>query len=62
RQEYIEDGTQTALETISGELSVPVESIAGLDDVVRCIKNDPKYHEILTELTNYQHAHCRVVE
>ena len=62
RQEYIEDGTQTALETISGELSVPVESIAGLDDVVRCIKNDPKYHEILTELTNYQHAHCRVIE
>ena len=62
RQEYVEERSVTALENISSELSVPVESIAGLDDVVRCIKSDSEYRETLAELTNYQRAHCQVSE
>ncbi|MEE3279350.1 MAG: orotate phosphoribosyltransferase [Pseudomonadota bacterium] len=62
RQEYVEEGIQTATESISSELSVPVESIVGLNDVVRCIENHPEYREALKELASYQQAHCRVIE
>lgn len=62
RQEYVEEGSLTVLESISRELSVPVESIAGLNDVVRCIKSDPEYQHTLAQLTRYQQAHCQVLE
>ena len=62
RQEYVEEGSLTVLESISRELSVPVESIAGLNDVVRCIKSDPEYRHTLAQLTRYQQAHCQVLE
>ena len=62
RQEFVEDGSRTAVESVSERLSVPVESIAGLSDVVRCIQNDPGYRDTLRKLTSYQRAHCQVFE
>ena len=62
RQEFVEEGSRTAVESVSERLAVPVESIAGLSDVVRCIQNDPGYGDTLKELTSYQRAHCQVFE
>ena len=62
RQEFVEDGSRTAVESVSERLAVPVESIAGLSDVVRCIQNDPGYRDTLRKLTSYQRAHCQVFE
>ena len=62
RQEFVEEGSRTAVESVSARLAVPVESIAGLSDVVRCIQNDPGYRDTLRKLTSYQRAHCQVFE
>lgn len=62
RQEFVEDRSLTAVESVSEELSVPVESIASLSDVVRCVQNDPECRDTYRELANYQRSHCQVAE
>ena len=59
RQELSGDGASTAVESVSKHLSVPVNSIANLHDVIGYVAQDERFASSRVVMADYQNTYCR---